>query len=48
MSKERRNPNTGKIMESRPEVKGYRMPASDSAPVPEVAEVPFDDTLPDF
>ena len=48
MSKERRNPNTGKIMESRPEVKGYRMPTSDSAPVPETGADVLDDPLPDF
>ena len=49
MSKERRNPNTGQVMVSRPEVKGYRMPASDSAPVPEnSAAQEFDDALPDF
>jgi hypothetical protein len=47
MSKERRNPNTGKVMESRPEVKGYRVPANDSAPVPEASD-DLDDVLPNF
>jgi len=51
MSKERRNPNTGKIMESRPEVRGYRLPKNDAADVPSngaADTADFDDALPDF
>ena len=47
MSRERRNPNNGKIMEARPEVKGYRIPKNDAADVPAGKE-DFDDALPDF
>ena len=47
MSRERRNPNNGKVMEARPEVKGYRIPKNDAADVPAGKE-DFDDALPDF